>query len=187
MGLLLSEWVSNMADSLSARHKSCFFWAAHRSAAQHASERRGRITLCSFPRALSLRTCRPAFFLFDLFSVHALSRLSRQSSPAQGYVKGFGREPFKSALHPVNPGASSAPHLFAGAASDENNNFPEDRSSVLQGATTAPAHKHASRSSIKANKLNSTASASSAEDGRMATYNVQPSGMPARTCEPGCR
>ena len=153
MGLLLSEWVSNMADWLFARHKSCFFWAAHRSAAQHASERRGRITLCNFPRALSLRTCRPAFFLFDLFSVHALSRLSRQSSPAQGYVKGFGREPFKSALHPVN----------------------------------RTAHKHASRSSIQANKLNSTASESSAEDDRMATYNVQPSGMPARTCEPGCR
>jgi hypothetical protein len=30
------------------------------------------------------------FFLFDPFQVHALSRLSRQSHPAQGYVKSIG-------------------------------------------------------------------------------------------------
>jgi hypothetical protein len=83
-GLLLSEWVSNIEGRLSVQHKSCFFWVAHRSAAQHAGEQRGFITIFSFPNALSLRTCRPAFFLFDPFQVHALSRLSRQSHPAQG-------------------------------------------------------------------------------------------------------
>jgi hypothetical protein len=34
------------------------------------------------------------------------------------------------------------------------------------------AHKHASQNSIKANKLNSTALASSAEDDRMMTYHA---------------
>jgi len=169
-------------------HKSCFFWAAHRSAAQHASELRGFITKCSFPSALSLRTCRPACIFFDQFRAHALSRLSRQSSPAQGYVKGFGCNPFQNALHPSESRSALSPAAGAQQAI-RIRNYPEDQSSthLALGSFNRFAHKHASRNSIKANKLNSTALASSAEDGRMVMYNVQLSGMPARTCEPGCR
>ena len=50
-----------------------FFWAAHRSAAQHAGERRGLITIFGFPSALSLRTCRPAFS----YSIHFQCMLYR--------------------------------------------------------------------------------------------------------------
>ena len=60
-GLLLSEWISNDERWFSSRLRSRIFWAAHRSAAQHARKRRGLITMFSFPSALSLRTCRPAF------------------------------------------------------------------------------------------------------------------------------
>jgi len=94
LGALLSVTFLGQARKVTRENKSIwiftrlFFWGAHRSAAQHASKRCGLITIFSFPRALSLRTCRPAFFLSDLLRTHALLRLSRQSSPAIGYGKG---------------------------------------------------------------------------------------------------
>ena len=94
--------VSNIESRLSARHKTCFFWAAHRSAAQHAGKRRFVKQWSAFQANFRFARAGWLFLIRSLSRAYFIAAIASEPPGAGVDQKPWSRcpVPFQTPLHP---------------------------------------------------------------------------------------